>query len=201
MTVALNGALREVGIGIEPQNRFGVVGFGADCEDPGFGRIITNNADQVFTFASNITEFTMSLDTSGRREDGYSGIKTALEGYEFRNVAKQFILITDEDRDVARPNLTRDVVREMLQSRGILLNVAVSEEFAGGEFRALGIDSRGNAYVYDPSAASLFRIIEGGGAPVEDSAHGTTNVDYTGLALELGGGAWDLSTLREGEWS
>jgi hypothetical protein len=198
MTVALNGALREVGIGIQPENRFGVVGFGADCDEPGLGRVISNADEQVFVFASNITDFTMSLDTSGRNEDGYSGIQTALEGYEFRNGAKQFILITDEDRDAVRPNLTRAVIRDMLQSRGILLNVAVSEEFAGDEFRALGIDGEGNAYVYDPSLASLFRIIEGGGASVEDSGHGTTNTDYTGLALELGGGAWDLSTLREG---
>ena len=201
MAVALDGALMLENIGIDPRNRFGVVGFGADCiEEFILGRVIMNSAGEVFSLASGVREFTAGLGANGRREDGYSGIMTAFDGYEFRDVAKQFILITDEDRDVVQENLTRDGIRQLLEEAGIVLNAAVSEEFEGSGLRALGIDSGMNAYIYDPSADSLFRIVRGSGMPVTDSGHGSTNFDYTQLALWLGGAGWNLSMLREGEW-
>ncbi len=201
MTQDLDEALRVVNIGVKPRNLFGVVGFGADClsENFTFGRVIANSANDVFSFSTLIDEYTAALGTSGRLEDGYSGIKTAVEGYSFRNTAKQFILITDEDRDPVDRNLTRVAVQQMLEEAEVVLNVAVSEEFEGDDLRALGIDGAGSAYVYDPSASSLFRVVKGAGTSVLDSGHGDTNVDYTQLALELGGAAWDLSRLREGQ--
>ncbi len=200
MTQDLDEALRAVNIGVEPRNLFGVVGFGADCLGENFtvGRVITNSADEVLSFGSMVNEFTSVLGTSGRMEDGYSGIRTALGGYEFRNGAKQFILITDEDRDPVDRNLTRESIQELLEKAGVVLNAAISEEFEGEGLRALGIDGARNAYVYDPSASALFSIVRGAGMPIQDSSHGSTSTDYTQLALELGGAAWDLSRLREG---
>ena len=200
MTQRLDEALMSVNIGVNPQNRFGIVGFGSDCGigELLLGRVVANSDDQVFTTAEGIEEFTFSLNTSGRREDGYSGIKTALDSYEFRDVARQFILITDEDRDDVRQDLTRESIQDMLVGAQTLLNVAVSEEFIADNLRALGIGSNGNAYIYDPSASSLYRTIRGVGMPIADSAHGSTNRDYTQLALDIGGGAWDLSQLRTG---
>ena len=200
MTQRLDEALIGVNIGVNPLNRFGVVGFGSDCglEDILLGRVVTNSDNQVFTAADGIGEFTLSLNTSGRREDGYSGIMTALDSYTFRDVARQFILITDEDRDEVRQELSREGIQALLVDARTLLNVAISEEFMGNDLRALVIDSNWNAYIYDPSATSLFRIIRGVGVSVADSAHGSTNSDYTQLALEIGGGAWDLSQLRTG---
>lgn len=202
MTRELDEALRVVNIGVQPRNLFGVVGYGADCLSENFtvGRVITTPDNEIFTFGSAVNEFTSMLGTDGRMEDGYSGIKTALEGYPSRNAAKQFILITDEDRDPVDGNLTREAIQEMLEQAGAVLNVAVSEEFEGAGLRALGIDGASAAYVYDPSASSLFRIVQGAGMSVENSAHGSTSVDYTQLALELSGAAWDLTRLREG-WS
>ena len=74
----------------------------------------------------------------------------------------------------------------------------ISEEFTGGEARAFGIDAEGTAYVYDPSSDVLFRNVDNLGVPVKDSAHGSTNMDYTQLALQVNGGSWDISLLSQG---
>lgn len=200
MTQLLDQALMDVEIGVEPRNRFGVVGFGDDCnENNVFGRVLLSSTQEAFTVADNISDFTQRLNIGGRQEDGYSAIGVALDSYAFRDVAKQFILITDEDRDVVAENLTRDSIRAMLEDAGILLNAVISEEFQGDtDIRALGIDGNGNAYVYAPSIRSSFMVLEGSGMSIQDSAYGSTSADYTELALELGGAAWDLSQLRQG---
>ena len=188
-----------VGRGVIP-NRFGLVGFGGDCSDGlGLGRVLDGVGGRQFSFASNFTELSEGLTTSGRREDGYSGIHTALESYQFRQeAAKQFILITDEDRDPVDQNITRDLIQSQLLDRDIQLNVAVNQEFSGGGLRYLGVDSHGGGYLYDPSSETMYSLMEGEGRTVEDSGHGTTHQDYTQLALVTGGGAWDLNALRLG---
>ena len=200
MTRQLDLALQEASVGVQLPNRFGLVGFGGDCSDGfGLGRVVGGVGGEMFTFSTNFTEFSEGLTTSGRREDGYSGIQTALLSYAFREgVAKQFILITDEDRDVVDTSITRAEIKTSLLQEKVLLNVAVSQEFSGGVFRALGIDSRGGAYLFDPSASSLYSLLEGEGSTMVGSGHGSTDADYTQLALEIGGGAWDLSHLRTG---
>lgn len=199
MTELLDQALRDVDVGVEPRNRFGVVGFGDDCnEGNAEGRVLLSSVQEQFAFADNITDFTRDLNIGGREEDGYSAIGVALDSYIFRDVARQFILITDEDRDTIAQNLTREGVQALLEDAGIQLNAAISEEFEGDGLRALGIDGQGNAYVYDPSIRNSFEVLEGSGMSVVDSAYGSTNTDYTQLALELGGAAWDLSQLRQG---
>lgn len=196
----LDVALQEANVGVQLPNLFGLVGFGGDCSDGfGLGRVVGGVGGEMFTFSSNFTEFSEALTTSGRREDGYSGIQTALLRYTFREgVAKQFILITDEDRDAVDTTITRSEMKTSLLQEKVLLNAAVSQEFSGGVFRALGIDSRGGAYLFDPSATPLYTLLEGEGIPAAGSGHGNTDTDYTQLALEIGGGAWDLSRLRAG---
>ena len=199
MTPLLDQALKEVDVGVDIENRFGVVGFGDDCNEGNvFGRVLLSSSQDQFAPAENITDFTGRLNVGGRMEDGYSAIAIALDTYSFRDVAKQFILITDEDRDVIEQNLTRDSVRAQLEDAGVMLNAVINEEFQGEDLRALGIDGNGNAYVYDPSIRTSFRVLEGSGAPIEDTAFGSTNIDYTQLALELSGAAWDLTQLRQG---
>lgn len=200
MIQLLDQALIDVDVGVGPRNQFGVVGFGDDCNEGSvFGRVLLSLGQEPFAFSDNITDFTRSLNVGGREEDGYSAIGIALSSYTFRDVAKQFILITDEDRDIIAQNLTREGVRVLLEDAGIQLNAAISEEFQGDEnTRALGIDGNGNAYVFDPSVMSLFRVLEGSGMSIQDSAYGSTGTDYTQLALELSGAAWDLSQLRQG---
>ena len=201
MIPLLDQALRDVNVGVDRQNRFGVLGFGDDCnEDNIFGRVLLSSSQEQFAPADNITDFTGRLNVGGRREDGYSAIATALNTYTFRDVAKQFILITDEDRDIVNGNVSRETIRALLEDAGVMLNAVINEEFQGEEMRALGIDASGNAYVYDPSIRTTFRVLEGSGASVQDSGFGSTSADYTQLALELDGAAWDLTQLRQGNF-
>ena len=200
MTQFLDKALMENGIGISPGNYFGVVGFGDDCRaNISLGRVLSDDFQKQFVSAETVTNFITDLNVGGRWEDGYSAMHVALSEYSFRDVARQFILITDEDRDELAAGLTREVIAGMLDDSGVLLNVAISEEFSGDGMRALGVDSSGNAYFYDPSVRSSFRVEEGVGVAVENSGFGSTSTDYTGLAWEVGGAAWDLSQLRQGK--
>ena len=194
--------LQEVNVGRVESNRFGLVGFGGDCSDGlGLGRVLSAGGGAQFSFATNFTELSEGLTTSGRREDGYSAIHTALVSYPLRpGAAKQFVLISDEDRDVVDANLTKESIAAALLAGPVMLNVAVNEEFsAGGLLRALGIDANGRGYVYDPSSPEMYRVVEEEGEAVRDSGHGDTHRDYTQLALDTRGGAWDLNILRDGE--
>ena len=200
MAQLLDQSLILAGIGATEQNKFGVVGFGDGCDssDSALGRVLVNDMQQMLTCAGNISGLIQNLKLGGRDEDGYSAMETALNGYAFRNAAKQFILITDEDRDVLSVNLTRDRIKTMLGDSDVQLNVVVSEQFLAGGLRALGVDGNMNAYLYDPSILSLFTVEEGSGISLENGAYGSTNIDYTSLAWELQGAAWDLSQLRQG---
>ncbi len=200
MIKELDSALQSIGVGIIQRNYFGVVGFGDDCNDELiFARVMATSSDELFVTADNITDFTTKLSVNGKQEDGYSALSTAVESYQFRHGARLFILITDEDRDVLDSNITRNGIIELLNNKGIILNTVVSEEFSGTMYRGLGIDYNRNLFLFDPSARSLFRIVRSAGFPIPDSAHGTTNFDYTQLALRLNGAVWDIGQLRQGD--
>ena len=198
MIVQLDNALMNVGIGVNPRNRFGVIGFGDDCTiEATFDQAFLTNESITYVPADRIVELTQRLQTGGKYEDGYRAIASAFKQYTFGDHTNLFILISDEDRDVIS-NITRDEIKSMLTANEVILNVVVSEEFTGGEARAFGIDAEGTAYVYDPSSDVLFRYVDNFGVPVKDSAHGSTNVDYTQLALQVEGGSWDIGLLSQG---
>lgn len=200
MIKALDHSLQSVGIGITLRNYFGVVGFGDDCNNElNFARVLVSSSDELFVTADNISDFTTKLSVGGKREDGYSALNAAVESYQFRNGARLFILITDEDRDVLDANITQNSVFKVLLNERIILNAVVNEEFSAMVYQGLGIDHENNLFLYDPSARSLFRMVSGVGLSVPDSPHGTTNTDYTQLALKLNGSAWDIGQLRQGD--
>ena len=198
MIEQLDNALVNAGIGMNPRNRFGVIGFGDDCTtEATFDQAFLTNESVTYMPADRIVELTQRLQTGGKYEDGYRAIASAFKQYMFGDRTSLFILISDEDRD-AVSNITRDEIKSMLTDNEVVLNVVVSEEFTGGEARAFGIDAEGTAYVYDPSSDVLFRNVDNFGVPVKDSAHGSTNIDYTQLALQAKGGSWDIGLLSQG---
>ena len=198
MIEQLDSALMNVGIGVDPRNRFGVIGFGDDCTtEATFDQAFLTNESVTYVPADRIVEFTQRLQMGGKYEDGYRAIASAFKQYTFGDRTNLFILISDEDRDDLS-NITRDDIESMLTANEVILNVVVSEEFTGGEARAFGIDADGTAYVYDPSSDVLFRNVDNFGVPVKDSAHGSTNEDYTQLALQVKGGSWDIGLLQQG---
>ena len=198
MIEQLDNALMNVGIGVNPRNRFGLIGFGDDCSNNSTfeGAFLTDESN-TYVLADRIIEFTQRLQTGGKYEDGYRAIASAFKQYTFGDRTNQFILISDEDRD-ALSNITRDDVESMLIDNDVVLNVVVSEEFTGDEVRAFGIDADGTAYIYDPSSGVLFRSVDYFGSPIKDSAHGSTDEDYTQLAFRVKGASWDIGLLQQG---
>ena len=133
----------------------------------------------------------------GRREDGYLAMTTQLDKIDLTGCSsRQFLLLTDEDRDevlaAGNPELTYDYVLNKLREHNIVLHVVVKEMYEGPENEPLfGMDYNRVGY----GVASGGRVV--GATWVIDSAHGNTNSEYTQLAFQLKGSAWDISKLRQ----
>ncbi len=197
MTRRLDEILQELGIGKNVTNMFGITGFGSFNQDYTNGRVISYN-DMSFLEANEVDKLISMLQVSGRREDGYLALKVAIESYEFRsNAVKQFILITDEERDVVDTGLNKTDILNLLSDSQ--LSGVVSEAFETLDgIPAIGIDSNGNGYIYDPDSPNFVRLSVGGARPIKDSGYASTNDDYTDLVLLSGGSIWDLLLLRQG---
>ena len=195
MAINLDNLLKENNIGITSANLFSVVGFGSTYFNNRASRILQYNGEVLVT-SSLVKELTKNLFIGGKMEDGYAAVQHALDDIPFRGGAKQFILISDENRDALQPSLNQSHVLSLLMNENAVLNVAVSQSFQNhlGQ-RALGIDNANRSFVYNPfDTLSIYA----NGKPVENSGHGTTEFDYTYLAFATGGAAWDLNLLRNG---
>lgn len=178
-------------------NRYGLVGFGASSSTspaPGFVRSIPVGGSQFGT-AAQYTTASSGLVVNGSFEDGYAAINLA-NSYGYRsNAARNYILVSDEDRDVtASLGLTYDNVLASLKSTGTLLNSVVDASFRCGDgSAALGLSSGGKGYKVD--GAGGFSTCSGASFV---GGFGSTGHDYVDLALASGGAAWDLKILRAG---
>jgi len=193
--VALDAALGVAGL---TSNQYGLVGYGARDSHSGVGSDGHKHAvgGGEFGSAAQFNTATGSLVTSGGFEDGYEAIDFALNNYTFRDskYAKQIILVTDEDRDIADANITESTVLKQLKALGAKLNVIIDGTIRDdAKSTVLGTDGT-NAYSADGSGG--FTVSSGGdcGDPQdEDSCR-----DYFQLALDTDGAAWDLKQLRAG---
>ncbi len=192
MVPLLETNLKQYGIGSEAQaNQYGLVGYGSSSVVP---RMLTMDGAPLGS-AQQLAVASGRLVTSGGTEDGWRGIKYALDEYPRRNgAAVNIILATDEDRDNTLGSITYDTVRNKLSEQRALLNAVVNTRiYCGNGSRALGLDSLGTGYVADGS---------GGFTTCEDayasSGAGRTIAHYVDLALGNGGAAWDLNVLRSG---
>ena len=152
--------------------------------------------DKQFSTASSFNNVSQFLTTDqGGTEDGYLGVAAAYEDLEFReNAASSIVLVTDQDRDIVRQDLTFDSLVQTLFERDIALSVIVDGDFddANGN-AALGIQNNLNTFVADGNGGF---IEEPGG--VINGADGQSEADYIDLAFALNGVAYDLNELREG---
>ncbi len=193
MVADLDTALKNAGIGVSMPNQYGLVGFGGlSSHLPGHKHTVGGSDWGAVT---DIQAAFNTLLTNGGTEDGYDGIEVALTEYTFRsNTAKNIILVTDEDRDVVDSNLDYNSILNLLRNKGALLNVVVNQTFtASGGASALGVNSNGEAYIADGQGG--YTKVQGYTTGV---GAGSTLTDYVNLALAVGGGAWDLNTLRQG---
>lgn len=176
-------------------NRYGLVGFGASSGTAGSDliRSMTVGSGQFGTAAEFATA-SAGLVTNGGTEDGYRGMDFA-GTYAFRaEAARNFILVTDEDRDNTLNSLTFASMLSSLTSTKTLLNAVVNAAFRCGDNSvALGMTADGTGYKANGSGG--FTTCSGA---TNISGAGNTEVDYVDLALASGGAAWDLNILRGG---
>jgi len=177
---------------------YAVVGFGGSqaglSQDP--PRLLGGLADAATT-ATNL----QSLQAFGGFEDGYAAIDFALTNLSFdAGAAINFILVTDEDRDVTTgTNFSAASIQQTLISSNILLNAVVDnvvdgDSTAGGVQTAIGVDSDGNSYLADGSGG----FTTGANGALTNDDEGSTRADYSEVALATGGAVWDLNILRSG---
>lgn len=185
---------RLIAAGLTAGNNFGLVGFGGGGAGNS-GRQINVGGGQFGTSAQYATA-TGSLVTSGGTEDGYAGINFA-NGYTYRaGAARNYILVTDEDRDNTNAALTYASILASLSGSNTLLNAVVNASFTcddGGVGAVLGVHSGGLGYRADGLGGFIAAT-----NCILSTDFGTTDTDYVNLALASGGGAWDLNRLRAG---
>ncbi len=180
----LDTGLANAGVG---STSYGVVSFGG----PGAGL----PADQTGGLAglAGAQGALGSLNAFGGFEDGYEAIQFARDVYALDGEAVNFILVTDEDRDIRSADTFGDISADLIAD-GILLNAVLDADLRdGGNGAAIGIDSSGDAYTAD--GAGGFNTGAGGTAV---GGFGSTVTDYVDLALATGGAAWNLNLLRAG---
>ncbi|UUX94882.1 PEP-CTERM sorting domain-containing protein [Aquabacterium sp. J223] len=174
-------------------NRYGLVGFSASAAPaPSRVRSFAVDGGQLGSVAGFATAAS-GLQVTGSTEDGWAAIAFA-NGYAFRGDAvRNYILITDEDRDNTNNALSFNGVRDSLLATGTLLNAVVNATFGCGDgSAAIGlIGSTG----YKADGAGGFTTCAGASVL---SGTGNTEAQYVDLALATGGGAWDLNLLRSG---
>lgn len=188
MISSLDSGLNTAGL---TPNRFGLVGFGASSSHGTAGHGHTVGSGQFGT-ATEFGTATGTLVISGATEDGWDGIDFA-NTYSFRSgAARNYILVTDEDRDTVDGALTYAGVLGSMTSTNTLLNAVINVAIRCGDgSTALGVDSTGTGYKADGSGG----YTTCSGATVLAS---TSKTDYADMALATGGAAWDLNQLRSG---
>jgi hypothetical protein len=153
MIYELEAKLQGRGLGTgQERNRYGLVGFGNRAVAPrAFDLDPFTPGEQLFGSADQFAQTSLLLERSGGFEDGYAGIQFGLDTYEFRpRAAVNFVLVSDEDRDIFDRNLSFQSILNNLQAQDALLNVVVNHRFQDADGnRVVGADGWGNAFIPD----------------------------------------------------
>ncbi|TLF53086.1 autotransporter outer membrane beta-barrel domain-containing protein [Halomonas urmiana] len=204
-------------------NQYGLVGFGgsasADSATNEAGRetgaalyrhfLLGNTPADVWGDASEFDAATAELNTSGGTEDGYRAIDYTYRNFTFRGSAgSSIMLISDEDRDndttsletghlpQGMTELDKAYIQDQLAQNNTVVHAVVDQVFTDLKGReavaVVGADPKtGHAYVRDDQG----RIIKVQGYKIA-TGYGTTQGDYSELALASGGTVMDIDALR-----
>lgn len=195
-----------VGEGLTP-NQYGLIGFGASSSTAGSdllrgfdvggtGAAVTNGPG-TFGTAAQFQTAAGNLVINGATEDGYAAINLGNTLAGRSGAARNYILVTDEDRDNTNSTLNYAGMLSSMTGAGILLNAIVNQAFTCGGASALGVAKDG---------ANLIGFVADGFGGYSQctstiaygNGFGTTKSDYVDLALATGGAAWNLNLLRAG---
>lgn len=178
-------------------NNYALVAFGGKPGIP--PQIYTSTANNSRTLYP-ITEFPFAALSQpkakpGTHEDGYEAIKYAMENVPLRvsnNVARNIILITDEDRDVLPSSqLTRRSMKHSLKHIPVkaLLHVIVDQDIRRDvdQLKLLGMDYNRIAYTTENGSHKMGAHLRLG--------YRLTRKQYSRLALEVRGSVWDIYRL------
>ena len=203
----LDGHLLTLGIGTGPQtkNRYCLVMFGGNSVT----RFIQVNGQIFFSYNSffQARRQLSRISGTGTVADGYEAIEFAVNNAPFRedaNVAKFIVLVTDSERTrpPVRPDLTREVMYQMLYTHDIILDtvVSISLQLAAdhtnrtvlgyhGYHEASVLESDGG-YEMSKNQSVLFSQVAG-----------QTIADYVTLSLALGRSSWPLGLLDDADYN
>jgi len=182
-----------LGEGVE-ETLYGLVKFGNSAGSGGpFGQVLTGPIS-ASAFVEMLETVGRLFVTNGGSEDGYEAISLVFESFDFSDaMVANIILITDEDRDILDESLTYQTTKDLFPENAIL-NVVVNSSF---------YDSNGNSVIGISADRSTYAIdgTEGSGGIITFGENGsdTTEADYIDLAFDLGGTAWNLNVLRDGQ--
>lgn len=204
----LEAALQAANVGSGgTANQYGLVGYGSSNAHSPANQVAHKHPVNAVDFGS-AAQFATAADSlvnQGGDEDGYQAIRYALDNYAFRagNIARQIILVTDEDRDTNTATDNGNVdgstlnfanMKAALAAAGVILNVIVNVDLEDGfNDAALGVAADGTAFLEGPGGTFTESA---GGACVAGS--GSSCADYADLANQLGGAVWDLNAIRQG---
>lgn len=174
-------------------SKLALLGYSATYGLIGFGGGGAQNLGHTLLTAGSAAQFqtaTNSLVTSGSQEDGYAGLDYAFNNYAFTAGPRNFILVTDEDRDSANNLLSSSSIAAALSAQNALLNAVLNNPFTCAGTGVLGRQaSTGNGFAPD----GLGGYTTCGPASIGNGV-GTTEDDYVPLAAA----AWNLNLLRAG---
>ena len=192
----LESKLKDIDVGSGAlKNRYGLVGFGHEAtNEPTFGLITVIPVGNDLSRLGNDDELVQALGLlhiDGVLEDGYAAIGLALNTYPFRDqCAVQFVLVTDEDRDIFNITMTYNNTLAMLKRSRVTLNVVVNQKFRKDNEKPLGMDSQGNGFIQN--GKTYHKETE----TTMGTGYKDTYKDYVEMAFATAGAAWDLNRLR-----
>eukprot|EP00117_Sycon_ciliatum_P037554 scpid32913/ scgid6063/ Fibropellin-1; Epidermal growth factor-related protein 1; Fibropellin-I; SpEGF I; UEGF-1 len=213
--------LKERGIGLSRglPNHFTLVGFGrlhwkwqtGPLASP---HVITDAAGEMVYGIDGFKDACKKLETFGSLEDGYLAMKFALQNITDEqskrqlirvkqdNVAPIVILITDEDRDTHKggESLTRSHIKRIMRKSGAQMECIVDNKFQHDGMTGFGMDATGMLYTDNGRSGEYEKVDPGQSHRLFlHTTYRQTRRDYTSVALELGGAAWDLKQLFMGD--
>ena len=204
-------------------NQYGLMGFGGSSgqtisageagREEGYALYRHLNLDSDSTplwgSAEAFDGVTPELETSGGTEDGYRAIDYIYRYFEFRpSAGSSIMLITDEDRDddfyqldtshlpAGMTALEKSYIQGQLAQYNTVVHAVVSQRFTdknGNPAIAIVGSDPDTGYAYVKDANGVITKVQG---YLLTSAYGTTEADYTELALASGGTAMDIDGLR-----